>query len=134
MSETEKNQMTAREVKQEKLVFIDGLDTALDAVNLMKQEGVEALIVKKRNEHDAFGIIVFSDIVRGVIATDRKLDEVNVYEIMSKPVVTVPAALPLRYIPRLLLKVNVGVAPVEDGGELTGIVSLKSLLMEYVVD
>ena len=49
-----------------------------------------ALIVKKRNDEDAFGIVRVRDLISGVIIPDRTSLEVNVYEIMVKPVITIP--------------------------------------------
>jgi signal-transduction protein with cAMP-binding, CBS, and nucleotidyltransferase domain len=119
---------SAKEIASKSLYYIDGLASAREAIDKMKQHGVDTLIIKKRNEQDANGILVVADIVRGVILPDLNLDEVSVYEIMSKPVISVPATLNARYVPRLLAKAKINVAPVEENGNYIGIVHLRDIL------
>jgi signal-transduction protein with cAMP-binding, CBS, and nucleotidyltransferase domain len=118
----------AKDIASKGLYYIDGLSSAREAIEKMKQHGVDTLIIKKRNEQDANGILVVADIVRGVILPDLNLDEVSVYEIMSKPVISVPATLNARYVPRLLAKAKINVAPVEENGNYIGIVHLRDIL------
>lgn len=119
---------SAKEIASKSLYYIDGLASTREAIDKMKQHGVDTLIIKKRNEQDANGILVVADIVRGVILPDLSLDEVSVYEIMSKPVISVPATLNARYVPRLLAKAKINVAPVEENGNYIGIVHLRDIL------
>jgi signal-transduction protein with cAMP-binding, CBS, and nucleotidyltransferase domain len=118
----------ARDIASKSLYYIDGLSSAREAIEKMKQHGVDTLVIKKRNNQDANGILVIADIVRGVILPDLNLDEVSVYEIMSKPVISVPASLNARYVPRLLNKAKINVAPVEENGDYIGIVHLRDIL------
>lgn len=119
---------TAKEIASTKLHYIDGLATAKDAVNLMKERDVDYLIIQKRNDQDANGILVISDIIKGVIFPDLNLEEVSVYEIMSKPVISIPASLNARYVPRLLVNAKINVAPVEENGAYIGIIHLRDFL------
>lgn len=119
---------SARDIMSDRLVLIEGLDTVQEAIDKMKIENVDVLIVNKRNQEDAFGIITAKDIIKKVYVNDLNPDEVNVYEIMSKPVISVPASLNIRYIPRLLLRANIQVAPVEENGEYIGMISFSNLL------
>lgn len=122
--------VTAKDVMQNQVLMIDGLATAREAVELMRKEHVNALIVKKRDAKDAYGIVVVKDFVRGVIIPDRKSDEVNVYEIMSKPVISVPADMNIRYVPRLMMKAGVRIAPVIENNEYIGMISLSNLILD----
>ena len=89
---------------------IDGMATVHEALERMREEQVYSLVVKRRRPGDEYGLIVVSDIANKVIAENRSPDRVNVYEIMSKPVVTVsadmgdqvrdPAPRPLRPVAR----------------------------------
>jgi signal-transduction protein with cAMP-binding, CBS, and nucleotidyltransferase domain len=119
---------TAKDIASDKLYYIDGLATAKDALRLMKQHQVEALIIEKRNDRDASGIVVVSDIIRNVVVPDKKLDEVSVYEIMTKPLISIPSHLNVRYVPRLLLNARISVAPVEENGKFIGMIALKDIL------
>ena len=116
-----------------KVVYIDGMATAKEAVELMRREKVEALIVQKRHEKDANGIVVLKDLIRGVIVADRTAEEVNVYEIMTKPVICVPGNMDVRYVARLLIRAGLRIAPVEENGEFIGMVSLTTLILDNVL-
>jgi len=118
----------AKEIASDKLFFIDGLASLRDAVKLMKEKNVQALIIKKRNNADANGIITVNDIIKGVIIPDKTLDEVSVYEIMTKPVFSISAHLNIKYVPRLMYNYNVRIAPVEENGEYIGIIDYTQFL------
>lgn len=120
----------ARDVMQKGIVSIDGMATAREAAAKMRSEKVSALLVKKRHADDAWGILVVQDFIKGVIVSGRSAAEVNVYEIMTKPIITVPVDMDVRYVARLLYRSGIRRAPVEDGGELIGMVSLSSLILD----
>ena len=120
----------ARDVMQKGIVSIDGMATAREAAAKMRSEKVSSLLVKKRHADDAWGILVVQDFIKGVIISGRDPAEVNVYEIMTKPIITVPADMDIRYVARLLYRSGIRRAPVEDGGELIGMVSLSSLILD----
>jgi CBS domain-containing protein len=123
----------AREVMTSGVAYIDGMATIKDAAEMMRNQNSEALIVNKRNEDDVHGILVIHDIVKGVILTDRAPEDVNVYEIMSKPVISVPADMDIRYVARLLVKTGIRRAPVEENGRYIGMVSLNSLILNNLL-
>ena len=95
-----------KDVMVERHLEMDGMATVKEALDLMKENDAEIVIVKKRTEHDAFGIVLLSDIVKKVLAKDKAPNRVNVYEIMSKPVVPVDADLDVRYCARLFDRCN----------------------------
>ena len=68
---------------------VDGLTTISDTLSKMKHVETKCVIVDKRHDDDAYGMVLLSDIAKQVLARDRAPERVNVYEIMSKPVVTV---------------------------------------------
>lgn len=120
----------AKDVMQKKIVSIDGMATAKEAAAMMRSQNVYALLVNKRNDDDAWGIVVYQDFIKGVMIPGRTSEEVNVYEIMSKPVITVPADMDVRYVARLLYRAGIRRAPVEEKGEMVGVISLSSLILD----
>ena len=109
---------------------VDGLITVAEALDRIKQTGAVALIVDKREEHDEFGIVLLSDIAKEVLAVNRAPERVNIYEIMSKPVVGVDPDMDIRYCARLFQKLGFSFAPVIERGELMGLVSYADLLLK----
>lgn len=124
---------SAKNVMTKKVIMIDGMITAKEAVVLMKKEKVESLIIKKRNPQDAFGIVNIHDFIKGVIIKDKTSEEVNVFEIMTKPVVSIPADMDVRYVASLLTNIGVRMAPVEENGEYIGMVSLSDLVLDNLL-
>lgn len=122
--------MRAKDLMNKKLVFIDGMATVKEAVEVMNNEGVSVLLVEKRSTEDAWAIVSIKDIVRGPIINNRRFEQVNVYEIMTKPVLAVPADMDVRYVARLLDKMGVNRAPVEHNGELLGMVTLEDIALK----
>ncbi len=112
------------------IVTIDGMATARDAAAKMRSEKVSYLLVEKRHSDDAWGLVAVQDFVKGVIIAGRSPEEVNIYEIMTKPIITVPADMDIRYVARLIYRAGIRRAPVEDGGELIGMISLSSLILD----
>jgi len=120
----------ARDVMQKQILAIEGMATAREAASIMRSKRVFSLLVKKRHENDAWGILVVQDFVKGVIIPGRSPDDVNVYEIMTKPIITVPADMDIRYAARLIYRAGIRRAPVEDKGEIVGMISLSSLILD----
>jgi CBS domain-containing protein len=108
---------------------IDGMATVREAIDKMRSENVTSLIVNKRDTSDAWGIVTVTDLVREIIAPGRSPDDANVYEIMTKPISTVPPDMDIRYVARLLYRVGVRRVPVEAQGELLGMLSLSDLVL-----
>ncbi|OQX75431.1 MAG: histidine kinase [Bacteroidetes bacterium 4484_276] len=130
---TKRSFQSARDVMTKKVVLIDGMATAKEAVEIMRREKVESLIVKKRHPQDACGIIMVSDLITGVIIPDKTSEEVNVFEIMCKPIISIPATMDVRYVASLMIKVGLRMAPVEENGEYIGMVSLSDLILDNML-
>jgi CBS domain-containing protein len=120
----------ARDVMHKGIVSIDGMATAKEAAAKMRLEKVACLLVEKRHKDDAWGIVVIQDFIKEVIIPGRSPSEVHAYEIMTKPVITVPADMDILYVARLINMAGIRRAPVEDKGELIGMVSLSSLILD----
>lgn len=130
MAQASNDIVRGRDVMNTRIISIDGMATAKEAAAQMKEERVRSLLVNKRHADDAWGIVSVQDIIRGVLIPGKQADEVNVYEIMTKPIVSVPADMDIRYIARLLYRIGMRRAPVEENGQLVGMVTLSSLVLD----
>ncbi|MDH3334660.1 MAG: CBS domain-containing protein [Gammaproteobacteria bacterium] len=118
-----------RDCMKKEVTEVDGRTDVLSAMKIMKQVGATSLIVKRRDENDEYGLLLFSDIARKVIGQDRAPERVNVHEIMAKPVVTVRPDMNIRYCARLFENFGIGHAPVEEDGKIIGMVSYYRLAL-----
>jgi len=130
---SDKPPVRVRDVMTSDFQMVDGLMTVSDALALMKSSHAVVLIVDKRNEHDEYGIVLLSDIAREVLAVDRAPGRVNVYEVMSKPVVGVDPDMDIRYCARLFNKLGFSYAPVIEQGKLLGIVGYSEMLLNGMI-
>jgi len=129
MSEARKL-IRVRDVMKTGVDLVDGLTTVAEALRMMKYVDTNTLIVDKRNDDDEYGIVLLSDIARQVLAKDRAPERVNVYEIMTKPVVSVEPQLDIRYCARLFDKFGLARAPVIENGKVIGIVSYTDMVLK----
>jgi CBS domain-containing protein len=110
---------------------IDGMASVKEAAAMMRSSSATELLVAKRNDDDAWGIVTVMDIVKNVIVPDRDAESIFVYEIMTKPLITVPAQMDIRYAIRLMQRIGVRRTPVDDGGEIVGMITLDSLVLSH---
>jgi predicted transcriptional regulator len=119
---------------REDVTEIDGRMDVMSALKLMKKVGDTSLIVKRRDENDEFGMLLFSDIAKKVIAQNRAPERVSVYEIMAKPCLTVRPNMEIRYCARLFENFGISHAPVVEGDKIVGTVSYYRLVLHGLPD
>ncbi len=127
---SDKKLIRVREVMKPHFDTVDGMSTVASALETMSHVDTKTLIVKKRDENDEYGMVVISDIALQVLAEDRPPDRVNIYEIMSKPVISVDPDMDIRYCARLFARFGLTRAPVLENGEVIGVVSLTDLVIK----
>ncbi len=118
------------EVMKRHVDIVEGSTSVAQALQTMKHIDTKCLIVSKRNEDDEYGIVLLSDIARQVLARNRAPERVDIYEIMSKPVVAVDPGMDIRYCARLFDKFGLSRAPVVQGEQILGIVSYTDLVLK----
>ena len=126
----QKKIIKARDIMHEKHLELDGMATVKEALDAMKAENASVVIIKKRHEHDAFGIVLLSDIAKKVLAKDRASRRVNVYEIMSKPVISLDPNMDVRHCARLFDRFGLSNVPVIENDKIIGIVSYNELVFK----
>lgn len=107
---------------------VDGIMKVSDALHMMRGRKINAVLVEPRDDSDVYGIMTLKDIARKVIAPRRKLHEAHVYEIMSKPVLSVTSDMPIPFAARFLTNFNVSYAMVIENNAITGMVSLNGMV------
>ena len=131
---THKKLVRVREVMKDNFDIIDGKMTVMEALEKMKHVETKLLIVEKRNDDDEYGMVLISDIAKNVLAKDRSPHRVNIYEIMSKPVISVDPEMDIRYCARLFERFGLARAPVIENRKIVGIVSFTDMVMKGLVE
>ncbi len=119
-----------RDVMKHEVDIVDGMLTVAAALRAMKYPQTRTLIVDRRHEDDEYGVVMFRDIARHVLARDRSPERVNVYEIMSKPVIAVDPSMDIRYCTRLFDDFGLSRAPVIQDRRVIGLVSYSDIVLK----
>ncbi len=127
---SERKIIRTRDVMKAAFFEIEGIATIAEALELMRDNRTEVLIVKKRSTNDEYGIVLLSDIAKKVLAKDRAPERTNIYEIMSKPIITVDPHMDIRYCARLLDQFGLSVVPVVENENVIGVVSYVELVLD----
>ena len=127
---SENRVLRIEDVMSTELHSIEGLATVTDAVAIMREHGINSLVVNQRDADDEAGLVTLTDIAGKVLAQNRSPDRVNVYEIMSKPAMTLPPRMQVRYAARLLVQLDFSRALVVDADRKPiGMVTLRDLVL-----
>lgn len=118
-----------KDIMWKQVDIVDSKCTVQNALNDMQHKKTKMLLVDKSHENDEYGVVLIKDIASKVIAKDRALDRVNVYEIMNKPTISVHSDMDVRYCARLLTNLGLSRCPVLDNGKVVGVVSLTSIVL-----
>lgn len=135
MEKSKQALIRVRDVMKPNFDKVDGTDTVESALQQMEHHDSHLLIINKRDNDDEYGLVLLADIAKKVIAKDRSPKRVNLYEIMSKPVISVRADMDIRYCARLFDRFGLNIAPVveHEGGDLIGTVSYNDIVLKGLV-
>lgn len=119
--------LRAKDIMTTDIATIPGMATVAEAIGLMAARGLRAFIVDRRSDDDAYGMITEADIVYKVSAQGIQPTDIRVFEVMTKPCITVPPDMGVEYVARLFMMTGIQRAPVV-GEHLMGIVSVSDIL------
>ncbi|KOO07317.1 CBS domain-containing protein [Vibrio hepatarius] len=121
--------ISVRDVMASTYVMIDGLTTVREGIQLAKKHNVKALVVNKRNADDEYGLVLMNDIAKKVLAQNRSPDRTNIYEIMTKPALSVSPDMNVKYCARLFERFGISRAPVIENDKVIGMVSYNNIVI-----
>ncbi len=127
-----KNTVRVRDIMKSDFDIIDGKITVMEALNKMRHIETKSLIVEKRHDNDEYGMVMLSDIAKKVLARDRSPHRVNIYEIMTKPVISIDPEMDIRYCARMFEQFGLSRAPVIENKKIIGIVSFTDMVLKGV--
>jgi predicted transcriptional regulator len=125
-----KNIVRVKDVMKKSFVLMDGLSTVEEAINIMLKENEDAVFISRRNDNDEFGIVVLRDIAQKVLASNKSPERINLYEIMTKPVMGVDPEMNVRYCARVFSRFGLATAPVIKDDEIQGVITYKELVLK----
>jgi len=128
---SERKIIRVRDVMKQKYDLADGLSTVHEVLDMMQHVETKCVIVNKRHEDDEYGIVVLADIARHVLAENKSPDRVSLYEVMTKPAVTINPDMNIRHASALFARLGLSRAPVVNSkGDVIGIVSHTDMVLK----
>ncbi len=124
--------MLAKELMVRDVVTVDCRATLRDAIRLMKQNNIKCLVVDKRHPNDAYGMVTYSTIVKTVSAEAGDIDLINVYDVYTKPVLSVGEDLDVKYVARLMTEYQVKRVLVCNNNEMSGLITMHDIVGEIM--
>lgn len=120
--------MLVKDIMQTEVVTISPLATIREAMAKMRRHKVKSLVVERRDQHDAYGMITYSAILRTIVAEEGDIDLVNVYDVCIKPALIVPQVMDVKYVARMMISQFTRRVVVLEGGELVGLVTMNDIV------
>jgi CBS domain-containing protein len=116
------------EEKGRKVVSIDGEATVFEAVKLMVEANVGAILVTGTTDERIAGIFTERDYLRRIAVEGRTSRDTKVHEVMSAPVFAVDPSTTVEEAMALMTDRRIRHAPVVDGDDLAGMISIGDLV------
>ena len=120
------------EAKGHDVLSISPDASVLDAVKLMAQKGVGALIVMEGST--LAGMVSERDYARKIILKGRSSDTTTVREVMTAEVVTTTGEESVEKCMNMMTDSRIRHLPVIDDGAVTGIISIGDLVKAVIAD
>ena len=118
-----------KDIMQTSLHMVSGLSSVEHAIETMREHEVSSLVIERRHDGDEFGIVTVQGIAREVVSKNRSIARTSVYEIMTKPALTLPEDMNVKYATRLLANLGLTRALVVGPQGLAGLVTLRDLVL-----
>ncbi len=110
------------------VVTISCMATLREAMTKMRAHQVKSLVVEKRSPGDAWGIVTYTTVLKTIIQEEGDVDLVNVYDIATKPALSVPKNIEVRHAVAMMLNFNVKRLLVTNANELEGIMTMHDIV------
>ncbi len=124
--------MLVKDIMQTEVITIPPLATLREAMAKMRRHKVKSLVVERRDEHDAYGMITYSAILRTIVSEEGDIDLINVYDVCTKPALIVPQLMEVKYVARMMIAQFQRRVVVLESGQLVGLVTMNDIVGEVL--
>ena len=124
--------MLVQDIMKTNVVTVSPLATLREAMTIMSKNNVKSLVVERRDETDAYGLLTYTAILRTIVAEEGDIDLINVYDVCTKPVISVPPGMRVKYVARLMVDQLVQRILVMDGDALAGIITMNDIVSDVL--
>lgn len=115
-----------KDVMVRKVRTANSEETILNATEIMNQYEIGCMVITENGK--PVGIMTERDILKRVVSKRKDPAKTKLYEIMSKPLVTVKPHITITSAARIMIKQKIKKLLVTNDGQLIGILSLTDLI------
>lgn len=120
--------MLVQDLMVRNVVMVPSVATIRDAIHLMRQHHVKSLVVDRRDAHDVYGIITYSNILETIVAEEGDIDLINVYDVCAKPAITINVLADVKHAARMMVNMRIRRLLAMDGNTLAGIITKTDIV------
>jgi predicted transcriptional regulator len=124
--------MLIKELVVRDVATVSPLSTIREAMQIMQTRKVKSLVVERRDAHDVYGIITYTNILKTIVAEDGDIDLIHVYDICAKPALTISANTHVKHAARMMVNMNVRRLVVVEADSMVGIITMNDIVGDIV--
>lgn len=124
--------MLVQDLMVRDVATISPMATIREAMQAMKTRRVKSLVVQRRDAHDVYGIITYTNILKTIVAEEGDIDLINVYDVCAKPAITISAQADVKHAARMMVNMKLRRLLAMEGNELAGIITLNDIVGSIV--
>ncbi|WP_029520066.1 CBS domain-containing protein [Persephonella sp. IF05-L8] len=120
--------MIVKDVMSKEVHLVQPTASLKEALKIMKEKDVKALVVDKQHPHDAYGIITYTSLLKAVYMEEGDIDLLNVYDIAVKPAISISGEIDIKYAAKMMVNFNIKRLLVVENNEIKGIISMTDII------
>lgn len=124
----EDSRKLVEDLMNKEVVTVSCMATLREAMALMRRHSVKSLVVEKRHDGDAYGILTYTAVLRSIVQEEGDIDLINVYDIATRPALAVPPSLEVRHAVSMMLNFDVKRLIVTTNNDLQGIITMNDIV------
>lgn len=124
--------LTVNQVMVPDVVTVSPYATLREALSTMRDRQVKSLVVERQHDHDAYGLLTYSELLGAVVADEGDVDLLNVYDAAIKPAVTVGEDLSVNQAAALMSRFHLNRLIVVRGNDLVGLLAMNDILARLI--
>lgn len=114
------------------VITISPFSSLREALSLMKKHNIKSLVVDRQNEHDAYGLITYTNVLKTIIAEEGDIDLINVYDVCVKPAITVSPKLAVKHAAAMMSQHRLKRLLVTSDNQLVGLLAMDNLVSDIL--
>lgn len=124
--------MLVQDLMVRDVATISPMATIREAMQAMKSRRVKSLVVQRRDAHDVYGIITYTNILKTIVAEEGDIDLINVYDVCAKPAITISAQADVKHAARMMVNMKLRRLLAVEGNDLAGIITMNDIVGSIV--